>query len=85
MDSINRVMEIDDLKKEIFSYLRKFPKKECIICNRVLIWDKRVYNFISYYPSSVNYSLSIGAKKGDYCIKCWGSHGPFSGSFCTIN
>jgi hypothetical protein len=84
MNSINRVMDIDDLRRTIFSYLRKSPQKDCIICNKVLIWDIKVNNFISYYPDNVNYSISIGTKKGDYCIKCWASDGPFSGSFCTI-
>ena len=34
------VWECDDLRKEIFSYLRKTPKLHCIHCYKVLIWDK---------------------------------------------
>lgn len=86
MNSINIVMEIDDLRKEIFSYLRKFPQKKCIICDKVLVWDKKVNNFISYYPKlDVNYAISFGLITGDYCTECWSSRGPFSNTFCTIN
>ena len=38
-----------DFKKCIFTYLRKKPKKYCIECGRVCIWDKKkVFEFISY-------------------------------------
>ena len=37
----------DDLRKEIFSYLRKKPKLQCIHCYKVLIWDKKVNDYIA--------------------------------------
>ena len=42
------VFEIDDLRKYIFSFLRKEPKLVCNDCNKVLIWDKKVNEFIRY-------------------------------------
>ena len=33
------VWECDDLRREIFSYLRKEPQLSCIDCKKVLIWD----------------------------------------------
>jgi hypothetical protein len=35
----------DDLRKYIFSYLRKKPKIKCDFCNRCLVWDKKVYKY----------------------------------------
>ena len=35
-------MNVPDLRREIFSYLRKEPKLKCSECNNVLIWDKKI-------------------------------------------
>ena len=35
-------MNIPDIKREIFSYLRKDPKLVCYKCNKILIWDKEI-------------------------------------------
>jgi hypothetical protein len=43
---MNKVFEIDDLKKNIFSYLRKKPQLICHMCKKVLIWDKEVNPYI---------------------------------------
>lgn len=42
----------DDLRRLIFSFLRKKPKKFCQICDKVCVWDKKVNNYmeLSYYP-----------------------------------
>ena len=34
------VMNNDDLKRYILGFLRKKAKLNCIICEKVLIWDK---------------------------------------------
>ena len=36
------VWECDDLRREIFSYLRKEPQMSCVDCEKVLVWDKNV-------------------------------------------
>ena len=41
------VMNNKDLRKLIFSYLRKYPKKVCFICERVCVWDKKVRDFLT--------------------------------------
>ena len=44
--AVDKVFEIDDLRRYIFTFLRKDPEKKC--CNCVLIWDKKkVKDFIS--------------------------------------
>ena len=40
-------MNNKDLRKLIFSYLRKYPKKVCFICERVCVWDKKVRDFLT--------------------------------------
>ena len=42
------VFEIEDLRRYIFSFLRKEPELLCKDCNKVLIWDKKVNDFIRY-------------------------------------
>ena len=80
------VMGIEDLRREIFSYLRKKAKVECIICKRVCVWDKKVCNYITYKPNiQIQYGIFAGLVFGDYCIRCWGTHGPFGTYGCTIN
>jgi hypothetical protein len=36
------VFEIDDIRNYIFSYLRKKANRQCIQCNRICIWDKKL-------------------------------------------
>jgi hypothetical protein len=44
------VMNINDLRKVIFSFLRKTPKIQCITCNDVCIWDKKIIKKYIEYP-----------------------------------
>ena len=86
MSISDKVFENIDLREKIFSYLRKFPQKKCIICNKVLVWDKKVNDFISYNPKiNFTYAISSGIIIGDYCTHCWFNNSPFSNTFCTIN
>lgn len=41
MNSEEEVMGNSDLRRLIWSYLRKNPKRECFFCNKVLVWDKK--------------------------------------------
>ena len=86
MSSTELVFSIEDIRKKIFSYLRKKPLKQCFICNKILVWDKKVNEYISYKPNiKVEYAIATGLVNGDYCINCWASNGPFSSYFCTIS
>ena len=86
VNSINKVFEIDDLRRYILNFLRKEPKRKCKNCNCVLVWDKKVNEYISYKPQiKIEYALAAGLVYGDYCINCWASNGPFSSYFCTIS
>ena len=59
MNSIEFVWYNDDLRREIFSYLRKEPKVKCEQCDDVCVWDKKVlklyYNEIQYNNRSKTY------------------------------
>ena len=59
------VWECDDLRRYIFSYLRKDAKLKCCVCNKVCIWDKKVCDYIdvNYQPWNINGST--------YCSKCY--------------
>ena len=35
------VMNNNDLRRKIWSYLRKKAKKSCCRCNKIIIWDKK--------------------------------------------
>lgn len=37
-----------DLKKFIFSFLRLKPKKFCISCGNVCVWDNKIVDYLSY-------------------------------------
>ena len=43
---MEKVFENDDLRKYIFKYLREKPKAECYNCNKILIWDNKINNYI---------------------------------------
>lgn len=61
------VMNNSDLLRLILTYLRKKPKKECLLCKKVCVWDKKVNNFIdlTYYPWNM-YGTT-------YCYECYKS------------
>ena len=61
-------MNNNDLRRLIWSYLRKKPKIACFKCNDVCVWDKKR---IKQY-----YYLSTRIQSGDltniyYCKECW--------------
>ena len=39
---MENVFSNDDLRRNIFSYLRKYPKKQCQHCKCVCVWDKKI-------------------------------------------
>ena len=84
MNPSSEVMNINDLRRKIFSYLRKKPKIQCCVCNRVCVWDKKICNFFSY-KREIEYGPFAGIPSGDYCINCWSSSGPFTNFYCIIN
>ena len=60
------VMNNYDLRREIWSYLRKEARIRCSLCYNVCIWDKKKrckYLYSSKY---------INSKKTYVCQKCWG-------------
>jgi hypothetical protein len=62
------VFEIEDLRRYIFSFLRKEPELICKDCNKVLIWDKKVNDFIRYDNINIEHFFFI--KNGNYCMNC---------------
>ena len=43
MKASEKVMNNDDLKGIIISYLRKTPKISCLTCGKCCVWDKKNY------------------------------------------
>ena len=62
------VWECDDLRKEIFSYLRKRPILECTHCKKVLIWDKKV---AKYYEVPLLTDIWYFSTCYTLCQKCF--------------
>lgn len=59
------------LKNNIFSFLRKEPKKVCYFCKCVLIWDKEIKNHL-YIPNIDNqYGFSTYYSNKISCWNCW--------------
>lgn len=56
------VFTCDDLRREIFSYLRKHPKRKCIKCNKVLLWDKKVSEYVVIQDEYKYFSLLLYLK-----------------------
>lgn len=63
----DKVFEIKDLRRYIFSFLRKDPKKKCYDCESVLIWDKKVNDYISISKEISQFTLPAGY----YCMSCY--------------
>ena len=59
------VMGNEDLRREIWSYLRKKPKLICTLCDQVLIWDKEVYEYHVF-----SYIISHDVKTVAICDSC---------------
>ena len=64
------VFENDDLRRYIFSFLRKKPKLVCKDCNKVLIWDRKVNEFIRYENINEDLFYLSHIKNGNYCMNC---------------
>lgn len=64
------VFENDDLRRYIFSFLRKYPNKKCKYCGDVCVWDKRV-------------KLYIELNSGILCTDCW--FNSFNGTGCITS
>ena len=65
---MENVMNNNDLRRHIFSFLRKKPKKVCSICNDVCVWDKTVKHHLE-----INLNL-FGFRNGisdTYCKECY--------------
>lgn len=60
------VFGCEDLRRYIFSFLRSKPDKACKECLKVLVWDKKVCDFVS---TKRHYYFDI--QKGDYCMSCY--------------
>ena len=78
------VFSCDDLRREIFSYLRKNPKRNCMKCQKVLVWDKKVNEHVIInddYKYFFTSSLSE-MKSGPYCLFCYTQYFHLN---CTIN
>ena len=76
------VFTCDDLRREIFSYLRKHPKRKCIKCNKVLIWDKKVNDYVLIRDEyKYFFTSSSDMKSGYYCILCYTTNFQLN---CTI-
>mgnify|MGYP003987149229 CR=1 FL=1 len=70
---MGKVFTCDDLRREIFSYLRKHPQRKCIKCNKVLIWDKKVNEYVVIQDEYKYFFTSSlpEIKSGYYCIMCY--------------
>lgn len=72
------VWQINDLRKEIFSWLRTEPKAICKNCFSIIVWDKKVKDFINISWGDYSEEEPIL-----YCVDCWGLMLP--GPPCTIS
>ena len=72
------VWECDDLRREIFSYLRTEPQLSCVDCEKVLVWDINVEPYLRI-------PYLYGRDNGYYCIKSWGRYIPMSRHPCIIS
>jgi len=50
MKSSEIVMNIEDLRKLIFSYFRKKPEIICITCKKTCVWNKKIIRQYTEYP-----------------------------------
>lgn len=60
----------DDLRRYIFSFLRKYPKKKCKYCGDVCVWDKKV-------------KFHIELNNDALCTDCWFNN--FNGTGCITS
>ena len=67
---MDKVMNNNDLRRLIFSCLRKHAQLNCGSCDKVLIWDKKVCDFYCFdeqndiiFDNLYNYNFK--------CVPCW--------------
>jgi len=53
MNKPNIVFEIDDLRRYIFSYLRKRARRSCTLCNCVCVWETKLINSYLTTPDAI--------------------------------
>ncbi len=72
------VMNNDDLRRIIWSFLRKKAKLSCNVCEKVIIWDKKIR--CAYYGREFIKKTENGEKEiifdsdddeDSKCGKCW--------------
>ena len=68
MKASEKVMNNDDLKKLIISYLRKKPQLSCDNCQTCLIWDRKV---TKYYEVPILTDIWYFSTCYTLCQKCF--------------
>jgi len=56
----NKVFEIDDLKRYIFSFLRKKARRSCTLCASVCVWETKL---IKSYLTTVDSIICMDCLK----------------------
>ena len=64
---MEKVMNNNDLRRLIWSYLRKEAKISCRNCKLVCVWDKKKVNTYYYFSGMVEDEIT----NIYYCKKCW--------------
>ena len=47
------VMNNNDLRRLNWSYLRKYPKVSCDNCNKVCVWDNKLYDYVHTFKYDI--------------------------------
>ena len=53
MNKPNIVFEIEDLRRYIFSYLRKKARRSCTLCNSVCVWETKLIKSYLTTPHAI--------------------------------
>ena len=64
----HNIFLIYDIRKHIFSFLRKEPILKCSMCKCVLIWDKSVKEH--FIINQDDYFIRL-INNGNYCLHCY--------------
>ena len=54
---MKKILVNNDLKKLIFSFLRKKPKIKCSDCDKVCVWDEELTTFFTHRESLTYYDI----------------------------
>lgn len=66
-----KVWNCTNLRMHIFSFIRKKPSKECFFCKCVLVWDKKIKDYM-YIPNINNYyGFTKYYRNKISCLNCW--------------